>query len=61
MKETYHHLPIAKEIQSYLAVNAHIGLFVFKSLPNVIHSGTSIFQIVMDNLFSDIQSSQSVV
>lgn len=59
MKETYHHLPIAKEIQSYLTVNAHIGLFVFKNLPNVIHSGTSIFQIVMDNLFSDIQSSQS--
>ena len=43
IKQAYHQLPIAKESQSYLTINTHIGLFAFKRLSNGIHSGPAIF------------------
>ena len=55
-----HTLPIAKESQSYLTINTHIGLFAFKRLPNGIHSGPAIFQRIMDNLLSDIPKTVSL-
>ena len=54
MKQAYYQVPIAKESQSYLTINTHIGLCAFKRLPNGIHSGRAIFQRIMDNLLSDI-------
>ena len=59
MKQAYYQVPIAKESQSYLTINTHIGLFTFKRLPNGIHSGPAIFQRIMDNLLSDIQKAVS--
>ena len=55
-----HTLPIAKESQSHLTINTHIGLFAFKRLPNGIHSGPAIFQRIMDNLLSDIPKAVSL-
>ena len=54
IKQAYHQVPIAKESQPYLTINTHIGLFVFKRLPNGIHSGPAIFQRIMDILLFDI-------
>jgi len=54
IKQAYHQVPIAKESQPYLTINTHIGVFVFKRLPNGIHSGPAIFQRIMDSLLSDI-------
>ena len=59
IKQAYHQVPIAKESQSYLTINTHIGLFAFKRLPNGIHSGPAIFQRIMDNLLSDIPKAVS--
>lgn len=59
IKQAYHQVPIAKESQSYLTINTHIGLFAFKGLPNGIHSGPAIFQRIMDNLLSDIPKAVS--
>lgn len=56
-----HTLLIAKESQSYLTINTHIGLFAFKRLPNGIHSGPAIFQRIMDNLLSDIPKAVSLL
>ena len=57
--QAYHQVPIAKESQSYLTINTHIGLCAFKRLPNGIHSGPAIFQRIMDNLLSDIPKAVS--
>ena len=51
IKQAYHQVSIAKESQSYLTINTHIGLFAFKRLPNGIHSGPAVFQRIMDNYF----------
>lgn len=59
IKQAYHQVPIAKESQSYLTINTHIGLFAFKRLPHGIHSGPAIFQRIMDNLLSDIPKAVS--
>ena len=47
IKQAYHQIPIAEESQPYLIINTHIGLFAFKRLPNVIHSGPAIFHIII--------------
>ena len=54
MSQAYHQIPIATESCKYLTINTHIGLFVFKRLPNGIHSGPAIFQRIMDTVLSDI-------
>ena len=54
IKQANHQVPVAKESQPYLTINAHIGLFVFKRLPNGVHSGPAIFQSIMDSLLSDV-------
>lgn len=59
IKQAYHQVPIAKESQSYLTINTHIGLFAFKRLINGIHSGPAIFQRIMDNLLLDIPKAVS--
>lgn len=59
MKQAYHQVPLARESQSYLTINTHIGLFAFKRLPNGIHSGPAIFQKIMDGLLSDIPKAVS--
>ena len=59
IKQAYHQVPIAKESQSYLTINTHIGLLAFKRLPNGIHSGPAIFQRIMDNLLLDIPKAVS--
>ena len=59
IKQAYHQVPIAKESQSYLTINTHIGLYAFKRLPNGIHSGPAIFQRIMDTLLSDIPKAVS--
>ena len=43
IKQAYHQIPIAKKSQGYLTINTQIGLFLFKRLPNGIHSGPDIF------------------
>ena len=59
MKQAYHQIPTEKESQPYLTIDTHIGRFVFKRLPNGIHSGPAIFQRIMDNLLSDIPKAVS--
>ena len=59
LKQAYHQIPISTESQKYLTINTHLGLFAFKRLPNGIHSGPAIFQIIMDGLLADIPKAVS--
>ena len=43
LKQAYHQIPISTQSQKYLTINTHLGLFVFKRLPNGIHSGPAIY------------------
>ena len=54
MSQAYHQIPLAKESQSYLTINTHVGLFSFKRLPNGVHSGPAIFQRIMDSTLAGI-------
>jgi len=59
IKQAYHQIPIAEESQHYLIINTYIGLFTFKRLANVIHSGPAIFHRIMASLLSDIPKAVS--
>ena len=54
MSQAYHQIPLAKESQSYLTINTHVGLFSLKRLPNGVHSGPAIFQRIMDSTLAGI-------
>ena len=54
MSQAYHQIPLAKESQSYLTINTHVGLFSFTRLPNGVHSGPAIFQRIMDSTLAVI-------
>ena len=54
MSQAYHQIPLAKESQSYLTINIHVGLFSFTRLPNGVHSGPAIFQRIMDSTLAGI-------
>ena len=53
LMQAYYQIPVSKDSQKYLTINTHMSLFAFKRLPNGIHSGPAIFQIIMDELWSD--------
>ena len=59
IKQAYHQIPIAQKSQGDLAINTHIGLFIFKRLPNGIYSGPAIFQRIMDNLLYHVPKAVS--
>ena len=59
LKQAYHQIPVLKDSQKYLTINTHMGLFAFKRLPNGIHSGSAIFQRIMDGLLADIPKAVS--
>ena len=43
MSQAYHQVPVHPESQKWLAVNTHLGLFVFTRIPNGIHSALAEF------------------
>ena len=52
ISQAHHQIPVATESQPYLTINMHMGLYSFTQLPNGAHSGTAVFQRVMDNTLS---------
>lgn len=54
MSQAHHQVPIDTDSQRYLTINTHVGLFVFKRLPNGVHSGPAIFQQIMDSVLAGI-------
>ena len=54
IREAYHNCRVSENSQKYLTINTHVGLFVFKRLPNGVHSGPAIFQQIMDTVLAGI-------
>jgi len=52
--DAYHNIRILEDSQKYLTTNTHICLFVFKRLPNGVHSGPAVFQQIMDTVLAGI-------
>ena len=54
IRDAYHNIGISEDSQKYLTINTDIALFVFKRLPNGVHSGPAVFQQIMDTVLAGI-------
>ena len=50
LRQTYQQVPLTEELQKYVVVNTHRGLFRYNRLPYGVSSAPGVFQRVMDGL-----------